>query len=156
MLTQDLAKFNEFFIDAEEDAIIRNDCLQRQLGVANSAEEVAAAKQAFVHVHGAHCSTFLSKSGLTWLGGRSVYVFQSRPCLLKCCVSINQFTYRTSEDPDLVSSPMRVNAGELVLLLHWSTLNVAGLIKILKKHDKVHKNHILRAPYVAIALQQVR
>ena len=26
--------------------------------------------------------------------------------------------------------------GEMVLLLHWSSLNYAGLTKILKKHDK--------------------
>jgi SPX domain protein involved in polyphosphate accumulation len=48
-------------------------------------------------------------------------------------------------------------AGELVLLLHWSTLNVTGLSKILKKHDKVSKRHTqLRASYLANALQQVR
>jgi SPX domain len=47
-------------------------------------------------------------------------------------------------------------AGELVLLLHWSTLNVTGLSKILKKHDKVSKGHVqLRALYLANALQQV-
>lgn len=46
--------------------------------------------------------------------------------------------------------------GELVLLLHWSTLNVTGLSKILKKHDKVSKGHTqLRASYLANALQQV-
>jgi SPX domain protein involved in polyphosphate accumulation len=51
---------------------------------------------------------------------------------------------------------MLVCAGELVLLLHWSTLNVTGLSKILKKHDKVSKGHVqLRASYLANALQQV-
>ena len=43
-----------------------------------------------------------------------------------------------------------------MLLLHWSTLNVTGLSKILKKHDKVSKGHTqLRASYLANALQQV-
>lgn len=50
---QDLAKFNAFFIDAEEDAIIQLSFLQEQLVAAKSLRETAAAKAAFVHFHGA-------------------------------------------------------------------------------------------------------
>ncbi len=50
---QDLAKFNAFFIDAEEDAIIQLSFLQEQLVAAKRPRETAAAKAAFVHFHGA-------------------------------------------------------------------------------------------------------
>lgn len=35
--------------------------------------------------------------------------------------------------------------GEMVLLLHWSLINYAGVIKILKKHDKLLGKHAQRA-----------
>jgi hypothetical protein len=43
----------------------------------------------------------------------------------------------------------------MVLLLHWSLLNYAAVVKILKKHDK-RSGLLLRAPYLANVLQQVR
>ncbi|GFR41498.1 hypothetical protein Agub_g2192 [Astrephomene gubernaculifera] len=43
--------------------------------------------------------------------------------------------------------------GEMVLLLHWSLLNYAAVVKILKKHDK-RSGVLLRAPYLANVLQQ--
>ncbi|GIL92808.1 hypothetical protein Vretimale_19231 [Volvox reticuliferus] len=43
--------------------------------------------------------------------------------------------------------------GEMVLLLHWSLLNYAAVVKILKKHDK-RTGVLLRAPYLANVLQQ--
>eukprot|EP00798_Chlamydomonas_sp_ICE-L_P008655 gene8655-34107_t len=43
--------------------------------------------------------------------------------------------------------------GEVVLLLHWSLLNYAAVVKILKKHDK-HSGVLLRAPYLAKLLHQ--
>lgn len=42
----------------------------------------------------------------------------------------------------------------MVLLLHWSLLNYAAVVKILKKHDK-RSGLLLRAPYLANVLQQV-
>ena len=41
----------------------------------------------------------------------------------------------------------------MVLLLHWSLLNYAAVVKILKKHDK-RTGLLLRAPYLANVLQQ--
>ena len=49
--------------------------------------------------------------------------------------------------------------GELVLLLHWSIMNYAGTLKILKKHDKLLGGHtqqdllgtILRMPFTSTA-----
>ena len=34
-------------------------------------------------------------------------------------------------------SCLSVSAGEMVLLLHWSMLNYAGVVKILKKHGEI-------------------
>jgi SPX domain protein involved in polyphosphate accumulation len=42
----------------------------------------------------------------------------------------------------------------MVLLLHWSLLNYAAVVKILKKHDK-RTGCLLRAPYLANVLRQV-
>ena len=51
---------------------------------------------------------------------------------------------------------MRIaSVGEMVLLLHWSLLTYAAVVKILKKHDK-RSGLLLRAPYLANVLQQVR
>lgn len=54
-------------------------------------------------------------------------------------------------DTILLALPL---AGEMVLLLHWSLLNYAAVVKILKKHDK-RTGLLLRAPYLANVLQQV-
>jgi len=43
--------------------------------------------------------------------------------------------------------------GELVLLEHWCSLNYAGLVKILKKHDK-RSSLSLRAPVLVDVLRQ--
>lgn len=43
--------------------------------------------------------------------------------------------------------------GGLVLQLHWSSLNYASLVKILKKHDKV-TGLALRSPFLANVLRQ--
>ena len=43
--------------------------------------------------------------------------------------------------------------GELVLLEHWTNLNYAALVKILKKHDK-RSNLSLRSPILGNVLQQ--
>jgi SPX domain protein involved in polyphosphate accumulation len=43
--------------------------------------------------------------------------------------------------------------GELVLLEHWTNLNYAALVKILKKHDK-RSNISLRSPFLMNVLQQ--
>lgn len=43
--------------------------------------------------------------------------------------------------------------GELVLQLHWSSLNYTSLIKILKKHDKI-SDISLRSPFLKTVLSQ--
>jgi SPX domain protein involved in polyphosphate accumulation len=43
--------------------------------------------------------------------------------------------------------------GEMVLLLHWSLVNYAGIVKILKKHDKLLGGHAQRV-FLQNVLQQ--
>lgn len=43
--------------------------------------------------------------------------------------------------------------GEMVLLLHWSLVNYAGIVKILKKHDKLLGGHAQKI-YLQNVLQQ--
>lgn len=60
---QDLSNFNEFFMDAEEDAIVRMPVLKQRLAAAASPQQVAAAKQELVLFHGAcHASLLFDHS----------------------------------------------------------------------------------------------
>ena len=56
---QDLSNFNEFFMDAEEDAIVRLPVLKQRLAAAASPQQVAAAKRELVLFHGACCAGLL-------------------------------------------------------------------------------------------------
>lgn len=94
MLNEDLLRFNRFFIDKEEDSVIKLQSLADRIAAASSAEQLQALKAELVDFH-----------------------------------------------------------GEMVLLLHWSLLNYAAVVKILKKHDK-RSGLLLRAPYLANVLQQ--
>eukprot|EP00775_Hariotina_reticulata_P002343 gene2343-2650_t len=93
-LNEDLLRFNQFFIDREEDSVIKLQALSDRIMGAQSAQELQALKAELVDFH-----------------------------------------------------------GEMVLLLHWSLLNYAAVVKILKKHDK-RSGLLLRAPYLANVLQQ--
>lgn len=48
------------------------------------------------------------------------------------CVVVEVYCFRWELPPALRS----VRTGEMVLLLHWSLLNYAAVVKILKKHGK--------------------
>eukprot|EP00879_Flechtneria_rotunda_P022352 GHRR01023583.1.p1 GENE.GHRR01023583.1~~GHRR01023583.1.p1 ORF type:complete len:199 (+),score=78.09 GHRR01023583.1:395-991(+) len=74
-LNEDLLRFNRFFIDKEEDSVIKLQALSDRIKGATGAEELQALKAELVDFH-----------------------------------------------------------GEMVLLLHWSLLNYAAVVKILKKH----------------------
>lgn len=95
-LKEDLQQFNEFFIEKEEECIIRTQALEEQLLKADKSDValLGRLRSAFVDLH-----------------------------------------------------------GEMVLLLHWSLLNYAGVVKILKKHDK-QSGVVLRAPFLETVLQQ--
>lgn len=43
----------------------------------------------------------------------------------------------------LVPTTRLLTAGEMVLLLHWSMLNYAAVVKILKKHGELPANALL-------------
>ncbi|KAK9814479.1 hypothetical protein WJX72_006578 [[Myrmecia] bisecta] len=93
-LNEDLKRFNDFFMDKEEESIIKLRNLEEQLPRLAGDEERSALRTKFVDLH-----------------------------------------------------------GEMVLLLHWSLLNYAAVVKILKKHDK-RTGVLLRAPFLANVLQQ--
>ncbi len=96
LAVQDLSKFNQFFMEREEDAVIQLQALQDGLAAAATPAAQAQARARLVDFH-----------------------------------------------------------GSCVLLLHWGLLNYAAVAKILKKHDK-RTGVLLRAPYLANVLQQVR
>jgi SPX domain protein involved in polyphosphate accumulation len=112
VLYDDVDRINSYFMEVEEDCVIKLQCLR------DSYEEECPKKK---------------KQGMSeeeWL---------SRPEMRKI----------RSQFIDL--------HGELVLLLHWSIVNYAGILKILKKHDKLLGGHaqkdlvgsILRQPFVS-------
>ena len=93
--TQDeLRRFNEYFVEKEEEYVIRVKDLEDRLEAACTSSSRAEVAEALVHIHGG-----------------------------------------------------------LVLQLHWSSLNYASLVKILKKHDKV-TGLALRSPFLANVLRQ--
>lgn len=93
-LNEDLNRCNQYFIEKEEDAVIKLQSLAEQVEQLSSEDQLQQLRTELVEVH-----------------------------------------------------------GEMVLLLHWSLLNYAAVVKILKKHDK-HTGLLLRAPYLANVLQQ--
>ena len=95
VLNQDLEKVNTYFMEAEEDAVMKLQALEERLTGALCADDDTL-RSAFVDLH-----------------------------------------------------------GEMVLLLHWSLVNYAGVAKILKKHDKIlgSEGRPLH-PYLAKVLRQ--
>jgi SPX domain protein involved in polyphosphate accumulation len=112
VLYDDVDRINSYFMEVEEDCVIKLQCLR------DSYEEECPKKK---------------KQGMSeeeWLSSPEMRKIRS------------QFI-------DL--------HGELVLLLHWSIVNYAGILKILEKHDKLLGGHaqkdlvgsILRQPFVS-------
>ncbi|KAK9868332.1 hypothetical protein WJX84_006673 [Apatococcus fuscideae] len=93
-LSEDLTNLNEFFMNKEEDIVIRLQTLEDRSNSVCTPEEQQQLKLAFVKLH-----------------------------------------------------------GEMVLLLHWSLLNFAAVVKILKKHDK-QTGVLLRGPVLSSVLKQ--
>lgn len=111
VLYSDVDRINSYFMEVEEDCVIKLQCLR------DSYEEERGKK----------------------VKGMSEEAWLSSPDMRKI----------RSQFIDL--------HGELVLLLHWSIVNYAGILKILKKHDKLLGGHaqkdlvgsILRQPFVS-------
>ncbi|KAL3833242.1 hypothetical protein ACJIZ3_007978 [Penstemon smallii] len=108
ILNEELEKFNDFYVDKEEDFIIRFQALK---------ERIERVKE-----RGSNGGVFTSETEF------SEEIMEIR----KDFVSIH---------------------GEMVLLKNYSSLNFAGLIKILKKYDK-RTGELLRLPFTQIAFQQ--
>lgn len=108
ILNEELVKFNEFYMDKEEDFIIRLQELEERIKLVKEKS---------------------SKGG----------VFTSESEFSEEMMDIRK---------DFVSIH-----GEMVLLKNYSSLNFAGLVKILKKYDK-RTGGLLRLPFTRIALHQ--
>lgn len=108
ILNEELDKFNDFYVDKEEDFVI---CLQELKERIESLKEKS------------------SKDG----------VFTSESEFSEEMMDIRK---------DLVTIH-----GEMVLLKNYSSLNFAGLVKILKKYDK-RTGGLLRLPFTQLALHQ--
>ena len=54
IVTQDLQQFNDFFIEKEEECIIRTQALEEQLAKAQPGANVSKLRSAFVDLHGVH------------------------------------------------------------------------------------------------------
>lgn len=99
MLQEDLVRINSYFMEQEEEAVIKLHALQERRAVVECSEEtneqaMESLRAEFVDFH-----------------------------------------------------------GEMVLLLHWSLVNYAGIVKILKKHDKLMGGHAQKA-FLQNVLQQ--
>lgn len=108
ILNEELEKFNDFYVDKEEEFVIRFQELK---------ERIEKVKE--------KCS----------MGG----VFTSE----------SEFS---EEMMDIRKDFVTIH-GEMVLLKNYSSLNFAGLVKILKKYDK-RTGELLRLPFTQLALHQ--
>ncbi|CAI9758674.1 unnamed protein product [Fraxinus pennsylvanica] len=108
ILNDELEKFNDFYVDKEEDVIIRFQALKERIDL--------------VKERGGEDGVFTSETEF------SEEIMEIR----KDFVAIH---------------------GEMVLLKNYSSLNLAGLIKILKKYDK-RTGGLLCLPFIQLALRQ--
>nr|QWT68766.1 SPX domain containing protein 4 [Astragalus sinicus] len=108
ILNQELEKFNDFYVDKEEDFVIRFQELKERI------------------------------EGL-----------QRKSC------EREKYTYdcEFSEEMMDIRKDLVTIHGEMVLLKNYSSLNFAGLIKILKKYDK-RTGGLLRMPFTQVVLRQ--
>ncbi|XP_041991887.1 SPX domain-containing protein 4-like [Salvia splendens] len=107
-LNEELEKFNDFYVDKEEDFIIRFQALKERIERLKS--------------RGSTNSVFTSETEFS----------EEMMEIRKDFVSIH---------------------GEMVLLKNYSSLNFAGLIKILKKYDK-RTGELLSLPFTQLAVHQ--
>ncbi|KAL8545983.1 hypothetical protein ACS0TY_005917 [Phlomoides rotata] len=108
ILNEELEKFNDFYVDKEEDFIIRFQALKERI------ERVKA-------------------KGST----RAVFTSETE----------------FSEEIMNIRKDFVAIHGEMVLLKNYSSLNFAGLIKILKKYDK-RTGELLSLPFTRLAIHQ--
>ena len=132
---QDLDKFNEFFIDKEEDFIIRIQALDDNFEREQSQDvkRLGQIRKAYADLHGMP-SSWRSKADIcinTFTYVRQIVTNRMRGLLNseKKDICFNQQLLSTSvEDKILSSCKLSCFAGSMILLLHWSLLNfIAGI-----------------------------
>ena len=120
---QDLEQFNDFFIEKEEECIIRTQDLKEQLGRAQGdSRSLARVRSAFVDLHGERWACNDLHNAQPSPQCEPAYGGKGDSCQkeLKCMLP-----------------------GEMVLLLHWSMLNYTAVVKILKKHGALSNAGLL-------------
>jgi hypothetical protein len=147
---QDLCRFNRFFMDKEEDAVIKLQALaDRIAGAQGSENDAQELKAALVDFHGETpalwaglwatrllcwpqaCAELFACWGWPHLPRpvSTLMGWSTGDCLCGDCVMGAWFM------ADVCAAVFSC-AGEMVLLLHWSLLNYAAVVKILKKHGE--------------------
>ncbi|KAJ4835392.1 SPX domain-containing protein 4 [Turnera subulata] len=124
ILNEELEKFNDFYVDKEEDFVIR----LQDLGCYFPLVEVLIAFKELKE----RIETLKEKSSQDGVLASDSEFSEEMMDIRKDLVAIH---------------------GEMVLLKNYSSLNFAGLVKILKKYDK-RTGGLLRLPFTQLALHQ--
>ncbi|KAG6384358.1 hypothetical protein SASPL_155835 [Salvia splendens] len=178
ILNEELEKFNDFYVDKEEDFIIRFQAgLFRIPGVDCNCNSIVGVKLkqicwlhevlsnldalAYLHIAKArlifiNTLTPHQKYNANDRKGCKEVALKERIERLKSRGSTNSvFTSETefSEEMMEIRKDFVSIHGEMVLLKNYSSLNFAGLIKILKKYDK-RTGELLSLPFTQLAVHQ--
>ncbi|KAK2994605.1 hypothetical protein RJ640_025659 [Escallonia rubra] len=154
ILSEELDKFNDFYVDKEEDFIIR---FQVKFKALISGKQIPSLKRwPGFSVEGSrwrrkegHVELSLMVSLLLMELKERIELVKEKSCKDGVFTSECEF----SEEMMNIRKDFVTIHGEMVLLKNYSSLNFAGLIKILKKYDK-RTGGLLRLPFTQLALGQ--
>ncbi|XP_042442706.1 SPX domain-containing protein 4-like isoform X1 [Zingiber officinale] len=143
ILDEELEKFNDFYVDKEEDFVIR---LQEGRSLARINDVVVPKEQIIAWLF--YCELYYHIVIINYqeLKERIERIRTSRN---RAFSSEREF----SEEMLEIRKAFVTIHGEMVLLKNYSSLNFAGLVKILKKYDK-RTGGWLRLPFTQRALHQ--
>ncbi|KAM7516760.1 hypothetical protein LguiA_006343 [Lonicera macranthoides] len=144
ILSDELEKFNDFYVEKEEDFIIRF----QKLTSLNPERSVQWVSIALWYRDLEGVDKFILYANLEELKERIERV-KEKSCKDGLFTSESEFS---DEVMDIRKDFVTIH-GEMVLLKNYSSLNFAGLIKILKKYDK-RTGGLLRLPFTQLALHQ--
>ncbi|KAL6760066.1 hypothetical protein V8C86DRAFT_2560066 [Haematococcus lacustris] len=75
-------------------------------------------------------------------------------CMQSLADQVANSSHLSEREVQVLRASLVDQHGELVLLLHWSLLNFAAVVKIVKKHDKLRTGIELRAAVQAVIMHQ--
>ncbi|KAG6742907.1 hypothetical protein POTOM_053851 [Populus tomentosa] len=164
ILNEELDKFNDFYVDKEEDFVI---CLQafvyyssgnlRYCGlmVAFNVFPICMFGKSELIVLGGVVRQYVKRRLSMGLEGLDKELKERIENLKENSSKDGVFTSESefSEEMMDIRKDLVTIHGEMVLLKNYSSLNFAGLVKILKKYDK-RTGGLLRLPFTQLALHQ--